>query len=100
MAARLLFCPGHPHETYCSAAAEATLAGLPIITRGIGSLAERVHHGENGYIAYDANEFAQHAVKLLADDATWLGMHATTLSCRDLATWDDRVAQWTDAFLN
>jgi hypothetical protein len=99
MEARLLFCPGHLHETYCFAAAEATLAGLPIVSRGIGALAERVQHGVNGYIASDAQTFARDAVSLLCDDDTWLHMHKGALATADLSTWDARAAQWTDAFL-
>jgi glycosyltransferase involved in cell wall biosynthesis len=99
MDARLLFCPGHRDETYCFAAAEATLAGLPIVTRGIGALAERVEHGVNGYIAADPEPFARHAVMLLSEDDMWLQTHRGALARRDLSTWDDRVAQWTEAFL-
>ena len=99
MAARLLFCPGHRDETYCFAAAEATLAGLPIVTRGIGALAERVEHGVNGYIAVDAESFARHAVTLLTEDDTWLQMHKAALATGDLSSWDDRAKQWADAFL-
>ena len=97
--ARLLLCPGHPHETYCFAAAEATLAGLPIVSRGIGALAERVQDGVNGRVAADAESFARQAVTLLTDDSEWLQMHKGALATRDLCTWDDRVAEWTNAFL-
>ncbi len=39
--ARVHLIPGHRDETYCLAAAEATAAGVPIVTLGTGSLSER-----------------------------------------------------------
>jgi glycosyltransferase involved in cell wall biosynthesis len=98
MNARVLLCPGHRDETYCNAAAEATAAGVPVVSRGIGSLAERVQHGTNGYIAREEADFAQHASMVLGDNARWLAMHHAMIRDRDLLTWDDCVRQWCEAF--
>ena len=97
--ARVLLCPGHWHETYCNAAAEATAAAVPVVSRGLGSLSERIQHEKNGYLAYDAQDFANFSILLLVDDARWLSMHEAMVIDRDLPTWDDRVAEWSSAFL-
>jgi glycosyltransferase involved in cell wall biosynthesis len=97
--ARVLLCPGHWHETYCNAAAEATAAAVPVVSRGLGSLSERVQHEKNGYLAYDAQDFAKFSILLLVEDARWLSMHKAMVIDRDLRTWDERVAEWTSAFL-
>jgi glycosyltransferase involved in cell wall biosynthesis len=99
MNARVMLYPGHRNETFCFAAAEATAAGLPIVTRGIGSLTERVSDGENGFIAWEPADYAAHATRLLLDDELWLAMHRKILMNRDLPSWDDRVGEWTKAFL-
>jgi glycosyltransferase involved in cell wall biosynthesis len=96
---RVLLCPGHWHETYCNAAAEATAAAVPVVSRGLGSLSERIQHEKNGYLAYDAQDFANDSIMLLVDDARWLSMHKAMVIDRDLPTWDDRVAEWSSAFL-
>jgi glycosyltransferase involved in cell wall biosynthesis len=97
-AARVLLCPGHRHETYCNAAAEATASGLPIVTRGLGSLSERVRDGETGFIALQAEEFAKRTLQLLQDDALWLACHARALSDPSLKSWDARAEEWERAF--
>jgi glycosyltransferase involved in cell wall biosynthesis len=100
MSARAMLYPGHPNETYCFAAAEATAAGLPIVTRGIGSLAERISEGRNGHVRWKPADYAAAATQLLLDDDRWLAMHRGALAVRDGASWDDRVGEWTKAFLD
>ncbi len=97
--ARVLLYPGHKDETYCNAAAEATASGLPIVTRGFGSLDERVDDGATGFIAPDAALYAERAIRLLTDDALWLDQHRAALHDPKLGSWDDRAAEWERAFL-
>lgn len=99
MNARVMLYPGHRNETYCFAAAEATAAGLPIVTRGIGSLSERISEGRNGHVRWEPADYAAAATQLLLDDDRWLAMHRGALAIRDEASWDDRVGEWTRAFL-
>jgi glycosyltransferase involved in cell wall biosynthesis len=99
MNSRVMLYPGHRNETFCFAAAEASAAGLPVITRGIGSLIERVRHGENGYVSFEAADFAAHSTALLLDDDLWLDMHGKTLAGREAASWEDRAGEWARTFL-
>jgi glycosyltransferase involved in cell wall biosynthesis len=97
-AARVQLTPGHKHETYCAAAAEATVSGLPIVTLGLGSLSERVKDGETGFIARNKEEFIARTVAILSDDDLWRAMHRACLADNDTATWDVRAAEWEALF--
>ena len=48
---KVLLIPGHKGEIFCIAAEEARELCVPIVTLGIGSLSERVKHGQTGFIA-------------------------------------------------
>jgi glycosyltransferase involved in cell wall biosynthesis len=97
-AARLMLIPGVADETFCLAAAEAAAAGVPIVTRGAGALAERVEQGETGFISPEPDDFIRDAVRLLTEDELWLKMHATCVADPALATWNERAAEWEALF--
>ncbi len=97
---RVQLTPGHHDETYCLAAAEATAAGVPIVTFGIGALAERVRNRETGFIVRNNAEFIDRTVMLLTQDAVWRAMHEACLSEAALTTWDARAEEWEQFFLN
>jgi glycosyltransferase involved in cell wall biosynthesis len=95
---RVQFIPGHRDETFCLAAAEATAAGVPIVTLGAGALSERVRHGRTGFIASNREEFASFSARLLRDDVLWSEMHRACLAEADLKTWDCRAQEWERLF--
>jgi glycosyltransferase involved in cell wall biosynthesis len=95
---RVQLIPGHRDETYCLAAAEATAAGVPIVTFGTGSLSERVRDGHTGFIAHSSEAFIAGAVRLLSDDALWSAMHRMCLADGALAGWDARAEEWERLF--
>ena len=99
---RMMLYPGHADETFCLAAAEASALGLPVVTKGIGSLSERVRHGETGYVAADDDTLADHVCRLMTDDAAWMQMHLNSLSfaesyrdAHSLAAWRALLAHHT-----
>jgi glycosyltransferase involved in cell wall biosynthesis len=96
--ARVQLIPGHRDETFCLAAAEATAAGLPIVTLGVGALWERVNEGKTGFIVRNKSEFLARTVALLSDDDLWLSMHRACLEDETLRTWDARAEQWEELF--
>jgi glycosyltransferase involved in cell wall biosynthesis len=96
--ARVQLIPGHRDETYCLAAAEATAAGVPIVTLGRGSLAERVHHGATGFIAPGKGAFIEHTAALLTNDPLWSAMHRACLADAALTGWDARAEEWEQLF--
>lgn len=92
--ARAMVCPGSPDETFCLAAAEAQAMGLPVVTAGIGALAERVQHGVNGWIAASDADFADAVVALAVNDDLWSELSAGALLQRQALTWERAAILW------
>lgn len=97
--ARVMLYRGYKDETYCQAAAESMVMGLPVVTAGIGSLKERVRHGETGLIGESDEAFAEAAIRVLADEGLWSRLHEGALATRGEYTWDKAAARWEEAFL-
>ncbi len=97
--ARAMLYPGAPDETFCLAAAEAQAMGLPLVTRGIGALAERVRHGIDGLLADTDAALMAHAARLAVDDALWRTLHAGALLQREALTWDRAAVLWESLVL-
>lgn len=91
-AARVMVFRGDLGETYCLAAAAAQAMGVPLVTAGLGSLAERVVDGVTGTIAAEPDAFAAATIALLTDDDLWSAQHTAALEQRDSRTWDDIAA--------
>jgi glycosyltransferase involved in cell wall biosynthesis len=96
--ARVMLIPGVADETFCLAAAEAAASGVPLVTRGTGALAERVQHGQTGFISPDPGAFIENAVQLLTSDDLWKRMHARCVGHPALASWNKRAAEWEALF--
>ncbi|HNQ91750.1 MAG TPA: glycosyltransferase [Alphaproteobacteria bacterium] len=92
---RVLLIPGHKDETYCLSATESIALGVPVVTMGVGALAERVEDGRTGFIATSEEDFAEKTKQLLTDDALWRDMHQTCLKTRESCRWKARKDQWT-----
>src|SRR5262249_54471488 len=96
--ARVQLIPGHRAETFCLAAAEAIASGVPVITRGIGALAERVEDGKTGFVAPNREQFVARIAELLSDDLLWVKMHRACVEDSTLKTWDARAEEWERLF--
>lgn len=97
--ARGMLYPGAHDETFCLAAAEAQAMGLPLVTLGIGSLAERVRHGIDGFLARSDREAAALAALVAGDDALWGRLSAGALLQREALTWERSAILWEAFFL-
>ena len=84
---KVLLVPGHKGELYCIAAEEARELCIPIITLGIGSLSERVHHGVTGFIAENNEEFGYYTLKLFNDINLWKKLRNNLLNLRGTKKW-------------
>jgi glycosyltransferase involved in cell wall biosynthesis len=89
-AARVMLYRGDINETFCLAVAEAQAMGVPAVVQNLGSVAERVRHGESGFVAADDRAFADAACRLLTDDGLWRSQHDAAL--RHARAWG-----WADA---
>ena len=92
--AKLLLYPGARDETFCLAAAEAQSMGVPVVTKGIGSLSERVEHNVNGLIAPTQEAFANAAINVLNDDALWSQLSNGGIKGRKQLSWDQVAKEW------
>tara|TARA_B100001063_G_scaffold190877_1_gene181802 strand:+ start:2634 stop:3608 length:975 start_codon:yes stop_codon:yes gene_type:complete len=84
---KVFLVPGHKGELYCIAAEEARELCIPIITLGIGSLSERVHHGKTGFIAKNKEEFANYTLKIFNDNNLWKTLRNNLINLRGSKKW-------------
>jgi glycosyltransferase involved in cell wall biosynthesis len=96
---RVMLYRGDENETFCMAVAEAQALGVPAVVQALGSMPERVKNGVSGFVAGDAQSFAQHAIALLGDDALWRQQHEAALRLQKGLGADD-VAQRFEALLS
>ena len=85
--ARLLLIPGHKAELFCISAEEGRELCIPIVTLGIGSLKERVLHGETGFIANNEKEFSYFTDLLFNDDNLYQKIRINLFKLRGSKNW-------------
>lgn len=84
---RIMLIPGHKAELFCLAAEEARELCLPIVTMGIGSLKERVKHGETGFIANNEEQFAKYTLDLFNDNDLCIQIKKNLYKIRNTNNW-------------
>ncbi len=92
--ARAMLVPGAEDETFCLAAAEAQAMGVPVITMGIGSLAERVQHGVNGLICNSHGHMIAEACRLIEQSAVATKLSEGALALRASLGWPGVALAW------
>ena len=85
--ARMMLIPGHKAELYCLAAEEARELCIPIVTLGIGCLAERVDHEITGFVANNQNDFANYTLNLFNNDNLWKKIRINLMKRKNSTTW-------------
>jgi glycosyltransferase involved in cell wall biosynthesis len=85
---------GDPGETFCLALGEAQAMGVPCVVQPIGSVGERVRHGETGFVEPDDAAFAARSIALLTDDALWRRQHTAALAGQRSFGWPEAAAAW------
>lgn len=86
-AARVMAYLGDPGETFCLALAEAQAMGVPCVVKPVGAVAERIVHGETGFVETDDAAFCARVAALLTDDALWRRCSGAALARRPQQTW-------------
>lgn len=92
-----LIYPGHKDETFCNVAAECSVLGLPVITRGIGALSERVASG-GGVIARNDHDMAQSIICCMTEPEYTKTLSDAALKVRDEYRWENRIDEWLAFF--
>ena len=97
--ARMLLYLGHKSDIFTLTAEESIKLCVPVITYGIGSLSERVSHGNNGFIAKNQSEFAKYTLDLLNDDSMLFELKRKMLKNRLINSWSNIADMWIKEFL-
>ncbi|MDY0028380.1 MAG: glycosyltransferase [Pseudobdellovibrionaceae bacterium] len=92
-----LIYPGHKDETFCNVAAECSVMGLPVITKGIGALTERVASG-GGVLAHSDADIAQAVIRCMTDSKYTKLLSDTAFASRDEYRWERRINEWLGLF--
>ncbi len=76
--ARVHLYPSDPNEVAALTLAESQAVGLPAVARPQGAAGEQIQDGKTGFVCDDDNQFAENAIRLLDDHATFarLSEHA------------------------
>mgnify|MGYP003966448635 FL=1 len=96
---RVLLYLGHKSDIFTLTAEEAIKLCVPVITYGIGSLSERVSHGENGFIAKNSSQFAKYTLDLMNDDTILKELKTKMFKKRTEITWSVIADNWIKKFL-
>tara|TARA_B100001057_G_scaffold437469_1_gene469290 strand:+ start:1298 stop:2302 length:1005 start_codon:yes stop_codon:yes gene_type:complete len=96
---RVLLYLGHKSDIFTLTAEEAIKLCVPVITYGIGSLSERVSHGENGFIAKNSSEFAKYTLDLMNNDSILKELKTKMFRKRAEITWSVIADTWIERFL-
>ena len=97
--ARMLLYLGHKSDIFTLTAEESIKLCVPVITYGMGSLSERVSHGNNGFIAKNQSEFAKYTLDLLNDDSMLFELKRKMLKNRLINSWSNIADMWIKEFL-
>ena len=90
---------GHKSDIFTLTAEEAIKVCLPVVTFGIGSLAERVTHNQTGFIAKNDQQYAEYIIKLLNNDEFYLYFKKKMFSKRKENGWENIANIWIKYFL-
>ena len=97
--ARMLLYLGHKSDIFTLTAEESIKLCVPVITYGMGSLSERVSHGNNGFIAKNRAEFAKYTLDLLKDDSMLFELKRKMFKNRLENSWSNIADMWIKEFL-
>jgi len=91
---------GHKSDIFTLTCEESVKLCLPLITFGIGSISDRVHHNETGFLVKNDQEFADYTIKLLNNDDFYLDLRKKMYQIRHKNSWVDIANQWIKNFLS
>jgi glycosyltransferase involved in cell wall biosynthesis len=80
-------------EALSIATLEALCAGLPAVAMSHGGVGDIVHHGREGFLANDLDEFAGYIAQLVSDDALRARMAAQTRASAARFSWESVIEQ-------
>ena len=85
---------GHKSDIWTLTVEEARQLCVPVVTYGIGSISDRVDHGNSGYIVKSDNEFANAVFNLMNDETLYLKLKKSMFKNRGKLNWISVADEW------
>jgi glycosyltransferase involved in cell wall biosynthesis len=95
--ARVHLHPGHGDDMLASTLAESQASGLPAVARPLGAARERILDGKTGFLAPDAEAFANTALTLLKEDGVFWGFSRDARLAQAGRSWEAASADFEAA---
>ena len=73
---------------------EARQLCVPVVTYGIGSISDRVDHGNSGYVVRSDDEFADTVINLMNDKNLYLKLKKNMFQNRGKMNWASIADEW------
>ena len=90
---------GHKSDIWTSTVEEARQLCVPVVTYGIGSISDRVDHGNSGYIVKSDNEFANTVLNLMNDKKHYLKLKKNMFQNRGKFNYTSIANEWIKKYL-
>ena len=85
---------GHISDIWTLAVEEARQLCVPVVTYGIGSISDRVDHGNSGYVVKSDEEFANTVISLMNDKDLYLKLKRKMFQNRGKLNWTSIAEEW------
>ncbi len=96
--ARVHLYPGSEHDLLCSTLLESQAVGVPAVGRPLGAVEEQIDVGESGFLGVNDVEFAEHAIRLMTDEAAFDKASTEARSNARSRSWDTVAGEFEFAF--
>ena len=85
---------GHKSDIWTLTVEEARQLCVPVVTYGIGSISDRVDHGNSGYVVKSDEEFADTVINLMNDKNLYLKLKKNMFQNRGKLNWTSIAEEW------
>ena len=85
---------GHKSDIWTLTIEEARQLCVPVVTYGIGSISDRVDHGNSGYVVRSDDEFADTVINLMNDKNLYLKLKKNMFQNRGRMNWASVADEW------
>ena len=96
--ARVHLYPSYEHDLMCTTLLETQAVGVPAVCRPLGAVEERIEAGNSGFLGMTDEEFAEHAIRMMTDDAAFDHASAEARSNGRTRSWENVASEFESVF--
>jgi glycosyltransferase involved in cell wall biosynthesis len=96
--ARAHLYPGYEQDLMCMTLLESQAVGVPAVCRPLGAVEERIEAGNSGFLGKIDEEFAEHAIRLMTDDAAFDHASAEARANGRTRSWENVASEFEAVF--